>query len=259
MKVLSMTFFMLVAVFAVKAQMAGGAAGAAGYSKAYEAAGGSAASKQVQQKMGSVLKGAVNRSVTAKPRSAPAARSSRGRQTARPANRPQTTATTTYRPDPSIDVAHTLAYSIGTNDQEKELLHALFVTTKNAFDVEVAKKGRSNNVSAAFTFFIVSSSMVYHGSPEPSDKAVDALWDALDESLQELPEFAQMSDRDKQMLSDTLVSLSGLMILGHPQYNPSLDKQTQEAYREIAGTMIRTVLQTDPEKLRFGKDGLIVD
>ncbi len=246
------------AASAAMSQTAAGAAGASGYGKAYEAAGGSAAAKQVQKKIGSVLKGAVGQGSAAKPRNAPTGSASRGRQMARPAPR-RPSATTTYRPDPSIDVARSLADSIGSNAQEKEILHALFVTTKSAFDEEVAKKGRSNSVSAAFTFFIASASMVYHNSPEPSDEALDALWDRLDEAFQEMPEFAELTDSDKQQLSDTLVALSGLMILGHPQYNPSLDAETQKGYREVAGNLIRTVLQTDPEKLRFGKDGLLVD
>ncbi|MBX3289410.1 MAG: hypothetical protein KF855_08700 [Acidobacteria bacterium] len=259
-RVVFAVLIVFLAASAAMSQTAAGAAGASasGYGRAYEAAGGSAAAKQVQKKIGSVLKGAVGGGSAAKPRNAPKGSASRGRQMARPAPRTPS-ATTTYRPDPSIDVASTLADSIGSNAQEKEILHALFVTTKTAFDEEVAKKGRRNSVSAAFTFFIASASMVYHNSPEPSDEAVDALWNALDASFQEMPEFAEMSDMDKQQISDTLVALSGLMILGHPQYNPSLNAETQRGYREVAGNLIRTVLQTDPEKLRFGKDGLLVD
>lgn len=254
---LSALFFLL--ALSVNAQISGGAAGAVGYEKAYEAAGGSAAAKKVQKNIGSALKGAAGKAKASTRRSRPTGNASRGRQVTRQAVPRHTSAGTAYRPDPSLDVAKTLADSIGTTQQEKELLHTLFVTTKTAFDEEMAAKGRTNTVSGAFTFFIVASSTTYHNSPEPSEEAVDAILDALDETFTEMPEFAQMSNKDKQQISDTLVALSGLMVLGNPRFNPELDERTHAEFRQLAGLLIQSILQTDPEKLRFDNDGLVVD
>ncbi len=255
--VVVIAFFILLSVSNASAQReaAGG-----GYAKAYEGAGSSAAAQTVRKNVGGALQKAAARA-RAK-RNAAAAAAKRQTAASRPAPSrqaspaPRSVANTSFRPVRGVNTLDALAESIGTTPEEKVLLKQIFAATKTAFAQEVAAKGRPNNISAAFTFFIGTMAMVYHDDPEPSEEALDNLWDGLDEVLAELPEMSQMSDRDKQEMYDTLISFSGLVLAGYMNGKETNDPATQQAYRLLAGSLIQTVLQISPDEMRFGRDGL---
>ncbi len=242
-------------------QSAGGAAGAVssgGVTKAYEAAGSSAAARRVRGGMGGVLQRTAARRRAAESRPAAPARGgvTPSRQAAPPAAAPQRyVGSTVFRPDPSMNVANSLADSIGESREERALLREIFTTTRTIFEEEVAAKGRRNNVAAAFTFFIAATSMVYHDDPEPSDEDLDELWDGLNTAFEEMPEFEAMSNADKQEIYETLVAFSGILLFGHVHSKETGDAATHAQYRSLAGAMIQTVLQTSPENVRFGPAG----
>ena len=108
------------------------------------------------------------------------------------------------------------------------------------------------------TFFVATMATVYHNDPEPSDAAIDKLWDGLNETLNELPGVAGMTDAEKQIMYDTLVAYSGLVLTGHLVAQQTGDPDTRKIYKALAGVLIQTVLKTDPEKLRFTSTGLVV-
>ncbi len=255
--ILVIAFFASLSAMSLSAQReaAGG-----GYAKAYEGAGSSAAAQTMRKSVGGALQKAAARARAKRNATAAAARKSTApsrattARQASPAARPA--ATTSFKTVSGVNTFDKLAETVGTTPAEKELLSQIFAATKTAFEQEVATKGRPNNISAAFTFFIGTMAMVYHDDPEPSEEALDTLWDGLDEVLAELPEMAQMSDRDKQEMYDTLIAFSGLVLAGHMNGKETNDAETQEAYRLLAGTLIQTVLQISPDYVRFGRDGL---
>ncbi len=248
----------------IKAQ----AAAAGGLGRAYESAGKSAATQKLRAGMGSTLQKAVERSRSA----AAGARSRTGSSNTlktSPAPRKTTTRNvdpapekayddTFFKPDVRINVFNDLANSLGGNVEEKAALRALFSATKSAFEAEVANKGRTNNLAAAFTFFVAATTTVYHNDPEPSDEAIDQLWDGLNAVLDESGELENMSDGEKQEIYETLIALSGLVLAGHMEGKNSGDQQTTNAYRVIAGALIETVLKTSPDKVRFDRSGLVI-
>jgi hypothetical protein len=228
----------------------------ANYGRVYEATGNSNAAKAVRQKFNETLFSAIARSKKPQPvRDSGARRRNKiGGIGAMPAlTRPDVAS---FRPDPTLDTNAALANSLGTTAEEKALLKALFSATKTAFENEVAAKGRKNNLAAAFTFFIGSASMAYHNDPEPSDAALDKLWDGLDTVFDETPDYAKLTDREKQEMYDTIVAFSGLILATYMEGKNSNNTETLQTARLLAGTMIQLILKTDPEKLRFGKDGL---
>lgn len=257
----------LTGFFAAGAFAQTGAVGAAGLGKAYESAGSSAAAGKVRQGMGSALERAVARgrlraqssTSAGRSRSRPRPQASASRQTpsARPADAARSN--TSFRPVASLNSFANIAETISEDAGERAMLQQLFSATKAAFEDEVAKKGRRNNVSAAFTFFIAVNSMVFHDDPEPSDEALDSLWDSLDSVLDEMPEFATMSDRDKQEMYDTLIAFSGLVLAGHSEAKTSGDAATRAVFKELSGTMIRMVLNTSPDRIRFATGGLVLN
>ncbi|HLA95246.1 MAG TPA: DUF6683 family protein [Pyrinomonadaceae bacterium] len=256
----SLTTFLLLLANCIFAQTGGGGA-AAGMGKAFEAAGKSAAAKDLQQKMNTTLLRAIAKGKAAN------TTVRRGGGQGRPKAARPTPATplpsdtaddgyTHFTPDPNSNYAAILADSLGTNDTERVYLRQLFAATKTAFEKEVAAKGRGNNLAAALTFFVASTVTVYHDDPEPSDAAIDKLWDGMNSTLDEMPAMSGLTDAEKQQMYDTLVAFSGLVLAGYSEGKTSNDPQTTQLYKKLAGALIQTVLKSDPEKLRFGRDGL---
>ncbi len=249
-------FVIVAGALATPGQSAGGASAAASsgnVGKAFEAAGSSAAAQKVRGGMGGALQRAAarRRAVASRPPSRP------GTAPARPAatSPGRSGGVTVFRPDPSKNVADSLADMIGETREERELLREIFAVTRTAFEEEVSAKGRRTDVAAAFTFFIATASMVYHDTPEPDDEDLDELWDGLSTVFEEMPEFAEMSNSDKHEIYETLIAFSGILLFGHVNSKESGDRATHAQYRELAGLMIQTVLQTSPEKVRFGPGG----
>lgn len=233
------------------AQVQGGGA-AAGIGRTYEAAGRSEAAKGLQRKLNTALTRAV-----AKERSKPRSSASSKSKTSTPRVSPDNpNAATYFRPEPGADTMAQIANEIGSNAAERQQLLQLFTATKAAFEDEVAAKGRSNNLAAAFTFFIASSITVYRDDPEPSDEAMDALWDGMNSALTEMPEVAKLTNGEKQQLYDLLVAFSGFVLAGYLESKTTGDIETQRVFKALSAELIRTILHMDPDKLRFNRSGL---
>jgi hypothetical protein len=239
---------------AAVAQTQGGGA-AAGIGRTVEAAGKSVAARELQRKMGGTIVRAVAREKAAVRRVAPGGRP----QSARPSTivpAPINDTAVFFKPDPRADSMAKIADELGSNPTERQQLRTLFSATKEAFEKEVAAKGRSNNLPAAFTFFIASTVTVYRDDPEPTDPGIDKLWDGMSGALSEMPEMSNLSDAEKQQLYDMLVAFSGLVLAGYMESKTSGDAETLKVFQTLSGELIRTVLKTDPATLRFTKDGL---
>lgn len=239
----------------------------AGIGRVFSGAGSSEAASRMRAGLGVSLKRAVENTKTNKAKAKPAASAAKRRQPARkaapvrnnaPSRSVESPEATYFKPDARINVAKMVADELGSNKAEKDALLMLFNATKTSFEEEVEKKGRQNNLSAAVTFFIVATSTVYHDAPEPSDEAVDQLWDALNAVLDESDAVAAMSDADKQQVYETLIVFSGLVYAGYMEGKSSGNAQTSAAYRQLAGTLIETVLQLSPDQVKFDKNGLAV-
>lgn len=237
--------------------------GKAGIGRVFDGAGRSAAAKELQRKMnGGLLKLAVARSKTVKPRSGP----TRVSPVVTPGRRPSAAPAvhveepqpsfTEFRPTSDTDFVDRFAAAISTDPNERALVKQLVTAVRGEFEKEVTKRGRPNNLAAAFTFFVASTVTVYHNDPEPSDAAVDQLWDGLNDTLNGLPEMSKLSDAEKQEMYEMLVACGGLVWAGHVYTKESGDANAAAVYRQLAGELIRTVLKSDPEKLRFNSGGL---
>ncbi len=241
----------------------------AGVGRAYEAAGKSANVRAVQDKMSVTLQRAIARARQLRAASESSGRSRRTAPAPRraiplPSPMPgavepaPTSSNAVFTADPAIDTFTSLVDTIGKTPEEKAFLSQLFNATKTSFEAEVAKEGRQNNLAAALTFFIAASVTVYHDDPEPSDAATDSLWDGMNAVVNESPEYAALTDRDKQVMYDTLVALSGLALVGHTAGKQANDTETRNAYRQLAGMMIEMVLKTKPDRVRFVNNALVI-
>ena len=244
---------LLLAGVAIAQSQGGGAV--AGIGRTVEAAGKSAAARELQRKMGGTLVRAVAREKAVQRKVTAGGRPKAARPSAAaPAS--LNDSAVFFKPDPRADSMARIADELGSNPTERQQLRQLFTATKAAFEKEVAAKGRSNNLPAAFTFFIASTVTGYRDDPEPSDPAIDKLWDGMSGALSEMPEMSNLSDAEKQQLYDMLVAFSGFVLAGYMEAKNSGDADTLKLFQTLSGELIRTVLKTDPATLRFTKSGL---
>lgn len=164
----------------------------------------------------------------------------------------------TFNPINNAGTDRDLASTLTNNRTEQEALVEVFKVTKTTYEAEAAKKGKSNDVAMATTFFIASCLTVYHDAPEPSEAAIDSLYNALAESMNEDETFARTSNLDKQILHDKLIYLSGLVLGGYTAGNHQNNEATVQIFRYLGGVCLRSLLQLDPDKLSFNETGLVV-
>lgn len=161
-----------------------------------------------------------------------------------------------FRPDPSVNTGRTIADALGQTPEEKQLYLAIYSTTKDAFEKEVSAKGWKNNLAAAFTFFIVSNATIYHGGAEPNEESISAIYQAINQTIDEIPEFAQMTNRDKQGLYNTLVGFAGIPIATFVEGQNNKDDATMKIAAQLAGKLMRELLKMDPDRISI-KGGIL--
>ncbi len=164
-----------------------------------------------------------------------------------------------FTPLGNSGVDRELVNSLTAKADEREALLTVLKATKKAYEVEVAKAGKSNNVAAALTFFIATCVTVYNDAAEPSDAASENLMAALSELMSAAPEVARLSNRDKQNLHDRLVYLSGLILAGYINGKQTNDEASLVTFRLLAGACLQSVMQLEPQRLHFNETGLVIE
>ncbi len=161
-----------------------------------------------------------------------------------------------FRPDKTVDTAKTLADALGDTPEEKALIKQIYSVTKAAYDEEAAARGWKNNIAAGLTFFTVTAMTVYHDE-EPSDDAVKAYFEIVNISLDEIPEFGKLANKDKQGFNNMLIGFSGMMLATYIEGKQSNNAESLATAKQLAAMLIELVLKTDPENLRI-ENGKIV-
>jgi len=162
-----------------------------------------------------------------------------------------------FRADPAVDTGKALADALGDTPEEKALIKQIYATTKDAYEKEAASRGWKNNIAAGLTFFTVASMTVYHDAEEPSDEAVGTYYKVMNAALDEIPELATATNKDKQGFNNMLVGFGGILLAVHSEAKQNNDANALANSKKLAGMLIEMVLKTDPENLRI-KDGQIV-
>lgn len=162
-----------------------------------------------------------------------------------------------YRPDSSVDTGKAIAEALGSTEDEKALIQQIYANTKKAYEQETKAKGWSNNLSGGLTFFMVSAMTVYRDTEEPSEKAVNTLYTVINQSVDQIPDFASTPNKDKQAFNNLMIGFSGLLLAGYTEGKQNQDAETLKLYSQLAGELIKMVLKIEPDRLRI-KDGMIV-
>ena len=163
-----------------------------------------------------------------------------------------------YRPDATIDSAKAFADALGETPEEKKLINQIYTVTKNAYDEEAARKGWQNNIAGGLTFFTVTAMVVYWDIEEPSPEAVQGYYKAVNTTLDEIPEFATVANKDKQGFNNMLVGFGGLMAAGYIEGKQNSDAATLASYKKLARMLVEMVLKTDVENIRVEGNQIVM-
>ena len=162
-----------------------------------------------------------------------------------------------FRPDATVDTGKALADALGETPEEKALIRKIYTATKTAYEKEAALRGWKNNIAAGLTFFTIAAMTVYRNAEEPGDDAVKNYFNVVNNALDEMPEFATVTNKDKQSFNNMLIGFGGMLLAGYSEGKQNNDAATIATYQKLAGMLIQMVLKTDPENLRI-ENGQIV-
>lgn len=156
-----------------------------------------------------------------------------------------------FKPDASIVPGKNIADALGDTPEEKALLKQIVQATKSGFEAEASAQALKNNIAGSLTFFIVATSTIYNESDDPSDEAVQTLFNAIDQTIDEIPEFGKMSNAQKQDLYNTFIGMAAIPLATYTEGKQTADASTVQTARQLAGELIKMVLKVDPSKVKF--------
>lgn len=156
-----------------------------------------------------------------------------------------------FKPERGSTVAKTIADGLGGTPEEKKLIAELVSATKQAFEAQPETAAWKNNIAGALTFFLLSNVVVANDAPEPSDETSQALFQAFNQALDGTPDFAAMSNKDKQQLYETLIGFTGLPLAIYAEAKERGDAEELAQARALAKGLLETVLKVDAAKVKL--------
>jgi hypothetical protein len=163
-----------------------------------------------------------------------------------------------FRPDGSVDTGKTLADALAETPEQKALIKQIYTAAKAFYEKEAAAKGWKHNIAGGLTFFTATAMTVYRDAEEPSSDAVNNYFKAVNSSLDEIPEYAKLPNKDKQGFNNMLIGFSGILIAGYSEAKQTNSPETLASYKKLAGMLIEMVLKTDPENIRIENDQIVM-
>lgn len=162
-----------------------------------------------------------------------------------------------FRADSSVNAAKTLS-DLFEKPAEREQMKLVVEAVQKIYKDEAAARNWGNNLAGGMTFFMVVLSTVYHDTNQPSDEVIKTVFEAVNQSIDAAPEFAKASDKDKNALNDMLVGFSALPFLTYIEGKKEGNAETVKTARILAGEMLKMVLKTDPNNVKFDDKSLTI-
>jgi hypothetical protein len=162
-----------------------------------------------------------------------------------------------FRPDPSVDTGRLLADALGSTPEEKTLIKNIYTATKDGYEKEAAAKGWKNNMAGGLVFFTVAAITVYHDAEEPSPAGLESYYRSVNASIDQIPGFESIPNREKQNFQNTMIGFGGMLIAVYTEGKQNNDPRTLAAAKKLAGVLIEMVLKTDVQNIKV-ENGLVV-
>ena len=154
-----------------------------------------------------------------------------------------------FRPDATVDTGKLMAEALGSSAEEKALIKQIYTATKEAYQKEAAAKGWKNNIAGGLTFFTVAAITIYHDTEEPDTAAVDDYFKTVNASIDSIPEFSSMPNKEKQAFNNMMIGFGGLLIATYTEGKQNNHAETVANSKKLAGMLLEMVLKADPEKM----------
>ncbi len=156
-----------------------------------------------------------------------------------------------FKSDKSVNVGKLLSDNLAGTKEEKQLIGQVFAATKQAFESEPDTKPMRNNIAGALAFFIIGNVTIYRDAEEPSDEVSLAIFQALDQGVDTTPEFAKLSNKEKQTLYDMLLGFTGLPLAIYADAKQRGDAAQVKQAQELSGQLLQLVLKVDPSTIQL--------
>ena len=147
-------------------------------------------------------------------------------------------------PKPS-GVSAMLADALGRDATEKKNLTDAFDQLLAAYNGEMRKENKVNDLAAALTFFIVANVATYSGSEAMSDAAAEELYNSIAANLRVVPDVGAMSNVEKHRMHDWLAAMGGFIHAAYLDAKNRSDNDGLAVSRELAAQSTKLVLGID--------------
>jgi hypothetical protein len=158
-----------------------------------------------------------------------------------------------FKPDKKVSSTRRIAEALAETPEERQAVVALVVATREAFESQPETKAWRNNVAGALTFFLLGNATVANGGPEPSDEVTQALFAAMNQTLDESPDFVKATNKEKQELYEMLLAFTGLSLGLASHAEESKDAAMAAQARELATQLLKLVLKVDASQVHFDR------
>lgn len=156
-----------------------------------------------------------------------------------------------FKPQAKSTAFKQLGDALGSTPEEKQGITAIAAATKDAFEAQPETKAWRNNVAGALAFFLIGNLTVATGAEEPSNEASQALFTAINQTLDASPEFARTSAKDKQQLYEVLIGFTGVPLAVYTDAKERNDAKQLKDAQELARRLIELVLKVDASKVKL--------
>jgi hypothetical protein len=156
-----------------------------------------------------------------------------------------------FKPSKSGSAAKQLGDALGGTPEEKAAIAALTTATRAAFEAQPETKAWRNNVAGALAFFLIGNATIATGAEEPDDATSQALFVALNQTLDESPDFAKASAKEKQQLYELLIGFTGLPLAIFTEGKERGDEAQVKQAQELAAKLLELVLKVDATTIKL--------
>lgn len=163
-----------------------------------------------------------------------------------------------FRPDATVDTGKLLSESLGSTSEEKAMIKTIYTATREFYEKEAAAKGWKNNIAGGLTFFTAAAITIYHDTEEPSADGADAFFKAVNASIDSIPEFGSMPNKDKQHFNNMMIGFGGMLLAIYTEGKQNNHADTIANSKKLAGMLLQMVLKADPENMRIENGGIVL-
>lgn len=151
----------------------------------------------------------------------------------------------------SSGASQQIADAIGSTPEEKKFLVEVIAATKQAFEAQPETGPWKNNVAGALAFFMLSNLVVANDSAEPSDATSQAVFQAFNLTVDQTPELAKATNKDKQQLYEALVGFTAVPLAIYTDAKERGDAKQLAQAQELARNLLQMVLKIDAKTVQL--------